>query len=330
MKEKLYCVYMLTSPSGKNYIGLTNDFKRRMEEHKYGHNKKSLVYKFVNKYGWDNITKVKLHENLTIDEANRLEYFEINCRNTITPNGYNLREGGNQFAMTQETRDKISKALTGYKRSPEFCEKLRARMIGNTIMNPEAIQKRLTTMIGYTHTEETRVKMSESHKNRPPVTEQYINDCKLRYDGRFQTPESIEKSRLARLGVKQSEEHAAKSRVASLGSKRNDEFKQMMSDKFKGRDLGQDWVNKVKSSLTLRQFNIELPVFEQNRDMFKDTEFLTADNVMSLIGVSKMTVIKRIKEGSYPNAFVDSGYRGRQPYKIPFSDIENYYKEKAT
>lgn len=53
---KNYCLYKATSPSGKTYIGITNNFKRRIKEHtsspyafgkalrKYGKN--SFVYEF--------------------------------------------------------------------------------------------------------------------------------------------------------------------------------------------------------------------------------------------------------------------------------------------
>jgi putative endonuclease len=52
---KLFYVYILASLSGTLYIGLTDDLRRRMDEHKLG-----LVDSFTKKYG-----------------INRLMYFEV-------------------------------------------------------------------------------------------------------------------------------------------------------------------------------------------------------------------------------------------------------------
>jgi len=328
VEERKHCIYMITSPSGKSYIGQTNDFKRRMQEHKRGHCKKSLVWVFVNKYGWDNLIKETLHDNLTLAEANLLEAEEILKRNTITPNGYNLREGGNKFATSQETRAKISAAGKGRKMSPEWVEKLKARMKGKKF-SPLAIRKRAERMIGYTHSEETRAKMSEAQKNRPPATEEFIEVCRLRYDGRFQTPENIAKSALARTGVPQHPEWAAKSRVASLGTKRTDEFKLSQSERFKGRELTDEWVEKVTIANKNNQLSKEFPIYSDNIDMFDEGVILRTDDICKMIGVTKMTVIKRIKNKDYPNAYVGTGYQGRQPWLIPIQDVHDYYIKQS-
>lgn len=326
LEERNHCIYMITSPSGKSYIGQTNNYDRRMSEHKGGYCKKSLVWVFVNKYGWDNLTKEILHKNLTLAEANLLEAEEILTRNTITPNGYNLREGGDKFTTSDETKAKISTSLKGRKMSPEWVEKLKVRMKGKKF-SPLAISKRAEKMIGYTHSEETRAKMSISQKNRPPAIEEYIEACRLRYDGRFQTPENIAKSATARTGVPQHPEWAAKSRVASLGTKRTDEFKIAQSERFKSRELTDEWIEKMTISNKNNQLFKEFPIYSNNINMFEEGSVLRTGDVCKMIGVTKMTVIKRIKNKDYPNAYVGSGFQGRQPWLIPIQDIHDYYNQ---
>jgi len=131
-EERKHYVYMITSPSGKSYIGLTKNFKRRMQEHKRGDSKNSLVWVFVDKYGWDNLTKEILHSGLTLEEANKLEEIEILERTTFTPNGYNLTTGGDSFKVSQES-----------------------------------IEKHRQSMLGYVTSEETKAKLSLAGKNRP-------------------------------------------------------------------------------------------------------------------------------------------------------------------
>ena len=69
------------------------------------------------------------------------EQYYIKLFKTLWPNGYNLTEGGEGFIPCEEIRKKISKACKGLQAGEK---------------NP---------MFGKNHSEETRKKMSESHKN---------------------------------------------------------------------------------------------------------------------------------------------------------------------
>ena len=48
------------------------------------------MYKDIEKYGWDNIKHSIIAENLTLEEANRLERNIIDCYNLVEE-GYNRR-----------------------------------------------------------------------------------------------------------------------------------------------------------------------------------------------------------------------------------------------
>lgn len=91
--EKLYEIYMHTSPDGKSYIGQTCNRKSRDRDHKASKAIKPF-YSAIKLYGWDSFTHTTLAENLTKDEANELEMELIAKHNTIYPNGLNLHKGG--------------------------------------------------------------------------------------------------------------------------------------------------------------------------------------------------------------------------------------------
>ena len=68
-------IYKITSPSKKVYIGRTNNFNRRMIEHKHEARIGSTftLHKAIRKYGWENmvvdeIAKVASKESQTMEE----------------------------------------------------------------------------------------------------------------------------------------------------------------------------------------------------------------------------------------------------------------------
>lgn len=87
----MHCLYTLTFPNSKKYIGITRNFNRRMSQHKYEaiKNKSRLkLYCAIRKYGWDNIKKEIIHTNLSEIEALHMEEALIHNYNS-TVEGYN-------------------------------------------------------------------------------------------------------------------------------------------------------------------------------------------------------------------------------------------------
>lgn len=122
-------IYMITSPSGKSYIGRSLNLKERLNKYKnllcseqYG------IYHAILKYGWDNMTITILYSedrtNSTNNLLNKLEKEFIDKYNTLTPNGYNLKSGGNQPILSETTKQRMSKAAKGKKLSKEHRKKL--------------------------------------------------------------------------------------------------------------------------------------------------------------------------------------------------------------
>lgn len=107
-----YKVYCHTSPSGKRYVGISNNPEKRWNNGK-GYIKNYLFYRAIEKYGWNNFTHEILYENLSIDEAGEIEKKLISEWNLTDPNyGYNLREGGNG-KFSKYSRYLMSKARKG-------------------------------------------------------------------------------------------------------------------------------------------------------------------------------------------------------------------------
>lgn len=111
-EEKRYIVYKHTSPSGKCYIGITNNYKRRTYQHKTDIVNRPFS-KAIIKYGWDNIIHEILEENLTLREANIKEKYYIQEFNSLTPNGYNLTTGGEGYILAEEVKEKLRGVYRG-------------------------------------------------------------------------------------------------------------------------------------------------------------------------------------------------------------------------
>lgn len=149
--NSIYLVYKHTSPSGKSYIGLTNNYEDRCYRHQLKSSKCRAFYLAIQKYGWNNFTHEILYNELTLDEANFREQQAINEYGTIAPYGYNLLDGGQSRSPSAETRQKISAALTGRKRKPD---------------TPDMILHKSQRMLGRKASPETKAKLSAMRLGR--------------------------------------------------------------------------------------------------------------------------------------------------------------------
>lgn len=113
------CIYKITNCiNQKLYIGLTiNDAETRFKKHKsmiYS-NGCSALYEAFKKYGVENFMVETICFSSNKKELMSLEKYYISELNTVSPNGYNLTSGGENCKVTDETKEKISKALKGRK-----------------------------------------------------------------------------------------------------------------------------------------------------------------------------------------------------------------------
>lgn len=116
---KRYYVYRHTFPNGKVYIGITFQNPIKRWANGFGYRNQKLVYRAIEKYGWENIKHEILYENLTIEEAENKEieliaFYKSNQKEF----GYNILEGGDisrsTYIMSDEVKKKVSSSLKGF------------------------------------------------------------------------------------------------------------------------------------------------------------------------------------------------------------------------
>jgi group I intron endonuclease len=110
-------VYCLTSPSNKQYIGQTiRDFDLRLEEHK-SRPDCIIIHSAIQKYGIKNFEKEILFTNRddNEDELDEMEIKFIKEKNTLYPNGYNIRTGGKRGKHCDASREKMRLSKLGPK-----------------------------------------------------------------------------------------------------------------------------------------------------------------------------------------------------------------------
>lgn len=96
-----YVLYKHTNKiNGKVYIGITNSIKRRWRkegiEYKPEAGRQSRFWGAIQKYGWNNFKHEIVLDNLSFEQACRLEKEYISKYNSTERNtGYNIAKGGN-------------------------------------------------------------------------------------------------------------------------------------------------------------------------------------------------------------------------------------------
>lgn len=150
IQNSIWTVYChVNKINGKMYVGITS--KKNPEErwrHGKGYEDTPHFRAAIKKYGWDNFDHEIIASNLTEEEACNFEKLLIRELNLLDDRcGYNISEGGNKgcllhgerhpmfgkhhseeskqknrekhfgktFKLSEEAKDKISKALTGNK-----------------------------------------------------------------------------------------------------------------------------------------------------------------------------------------------------------------------
>lgn len=120
-EERNYKVYKLTSPSNKVYIGITNkkDPNKRWKNGKgyllltkEGNYRQPYIARAILKYGWENLKREILFENLTKEEAKLKEIELISFYDSTNKDkGYNIQSGsGGSLGVSpnESTRKKLS------------------------------------------------------------------------------------------------------------------------------------------------------------------------------------------------------------------------------
>lgn len=209
-------IYKLTSPSGKVYIGQSINLEKRINSYKNLHCKgQTKLYNALLKYGFDNF-KIDILWS-TEDDTNIifiLNQFEkdfINLYDAVET-GYNLRTGGENSLMSEESKRKNSEAQKGKK-----------------------------------HSEETKLKMSEYHKGKK-VSEETKLKLSKRHKGKIISEETKLKISESQKGRKHSEETKRKMSESSKGYIKSEEHRRNLSESLKGKKVSEETKKKISES----------------------------------------------------------------------------------
>lgn len=166
-QEKEWCVYIHTNKiNGKVYIGQTCKKPEYRWNDGKGYVGCTYFYNAILKYGWDNFEHDVLYDNLTLKEANEIEAKLIaEYDSTNSTKGYNLRTGGENSRLSEETRKKMSEAHLGEHRSKETRKKMSEAKKGMQFSEDHR-QNLSKSHKGKILSKETRQKMSESQRKR--------------------------------------------------------------------------------------------------------------------------------------------------------------------
>ena len=97
----------------KKYIGITSlKLYDRWRKEGKGYTHCKCFYNAIQKYGWNNFEHSVLVENLSKNEASRLEKAYISYYNSQVPNGYNIDEGGSTGTGCRKSIIAVSKRNT--------------------------------------------------------------------------------------------------------------------------------------------------------------------------------------------------------------------------
>jgi len=114
---------MLKSPSGKVYIGqTTGSIEKRFKRHQTKYSKCMAISAAIQYHGWDNFETDWYEcpdEDLNFDEE-----LLIREMGTLSPNGYNLKEGGGNGKLSEEVKQKLRELNIGKTASEETKQKM--------------------------------------------------------------------------------------------------------------------------------------------------------------------------------------------------------------
>lgn len=115
-------IYKITNlVNGKCYIGQTvGSIEARWKRHCSDSNKCPAIHNAILKYGIQNFQVEQIDTATSQEELNEKEAHWITTLNTISPNGYNLQNGGLREQLSQESCEKISNTIRDKYRNNEI------------------------------------------------------------------------------------------------------------------------------------------------------------------------------------------------------------------
>lgn len=120
--------------NGKQYVGQTSrTLEKRWKEHCDKHSKCLALHSAILKYGSENFTVQQIDVACNQIEADYKEHAWIERLNTLSPNGYNLKDGGSNGKHSEDVKLKMKKHWSTHERTP--AQKIAAYLLGKSHKN---------------------------------------------------------------------------------------------------------------------------------------------------------------------------------------------------
>ena len=178
---------MLTSPDGKSYIGQTvRPIEERLRQHILKRSHCRGIYNAIKKHGWENFKKDWYY--CPDEDLNRHEELMVEVLGTLSPNGYNLVEGGgSRGKASEESKQKMRKP-----KSDEHKQSIREARLGTT-RSDESKQRHREAQLGKKQSEKTIQKRRETNSGKKHPSSKRVYQYDL--DGTFiDSFESVEEA----------------------------------------------------------------------------------------------------------------------------------------
>lgn len=237
-------IYKITSPTGRIYIGQSTVLERRWKEYKRLDCKNQVkLYNSFLKYGV---------ENHTFEIIEECEFEQLNIRERYWQDFYNVLEEGLNCILTrtdilpqkmsEETKRKIAESNLGEKNhmfdkvgelhhnfgkkaSEETCEKLSVSLTEYFNLNG-------SHWTGKTHSEESKIKMSNAKKGY-----KWSDETRAKIEGKFKGENN-----------------------PNFGKKASDETRKKQSDAKKGKKCSEEFKNKLRELKGTKIINTQTKV----------------------------------------------------------------------
>lgn len=134
-KDARFLVYEHVSPDGKRYIGITSKRpEERWQPGGRGYVDNIHFWNAIVKHGWDKFEHNIIATDLSLEDACELECKLIADYDTMNPDfGYNHTTGGNWSTPDETTRAKLSMKISERAKDPQYRAKLSQSLMGHDV-----------------------------------------------------------------------------------------------------------------------------------------------------------------------------------------------------
>ena len=184
-----YIYKIINKVNGMIYVGQTIQFlEERWKQHRKISSNCRYLKSAFKKYGIVQF-EFKMICICFDEELDKFEIQYMKSLNSMVPNGYNLRNGGNSGRQHKETKKKISETLKcrtdiirpkpqlGKPHTEEIKQKISNTLKGRT----DIIRTKTSNWIGKQHSEQSKHKMSESHKIHNYINQYDLNNIFIKF-----------------------------------------------------------------------------------------------------------------------------------------------------